>query len=62
VPGFFVRQLPDWIAIAALQKKVGRSWHHHSRALRRQSMGQGDDRLPEKCTGPGIVPGAMNFF
>ena len=23
------------------QKKAGRSWHHHSRALRRRSMGQG---------------------
>jgi hypothetical protein len=22
-------------------KKAGRDWHHHSRALRRQSMGQG---------------------
>ena len=31
---------------AAAQKKVGRSWHHHSYALRRRSMGQGDDRLP----------------
>ena len=28
-------------AIAALQKKAGRGWHHHSRALRRRSMGQG---------------------
>jgi hypothetical protein len=23
------------------KKKAGRSWHHHSRALRRRSMGQG---------------------
>jgi hypothetical protein len=32
-------------------KKAGRGWHHHSRALRRQSMGQGDDRLPGKRRG-----------
>jgi hypothetical protein len=27
--------------IELLETKAGRDWHHHSRALRRRSMGQG---------------------
>src|ERR1700732_3445934 len=44
-------------------KKVGRDWHHHSRALRHRSMGQGgDDRLPGLRSAPKVVPRRQQIF
>jgi hypothetical protein len=39
------------------RQKAGRGWHHHSRALHRRSMGQGDNRLRGIRTGPRIGSG-----
>jgi hypothetical protein len=36
------RRWGDWGIIAENAKKAGRGWHHHSRALRRRLMGQGE--------------------
>jgi hypothetical protein len=53
----------EGIFIGELQKKAGRGWHHHSRALHRRSMGQGgitgcrDDSSRQKS-----FPSEQRFF
>ena len=44
-------------------KKVGHGWHHHSRALRRRSMGQGGiTGSLEDAEAPAGVPAASKKF